>query len=588
MKSFWRGFFGSFLGCCVALFILVLVLFGLIGSIFSASSSEPIMPKSAILKIDFKTPITEQSTTDIKLDVLSMNTNFSESISLLNAIRAIEAAAKDPAIKFIYMTPESLNMEFSQAEEFRAALKKFRESGKAIISYSNNLGNGSYYMASVADRVILHPFGSGFTITGLSSNILFFKDLIDKLGVDVQLIRHGKYKAAGEQFTKNGLTPENREQNQVLLDAVWSSVTNDIAESRDFTAEDFNRWIDNLELVDAQSLLDRKMIDAISTQDEVDEYLCSLYDVKESKDLKFVTLDKYAKAAVKPNVRAKDKIAVIYASGEIVMDGPDNNISGIRLSQTISEVRKDSTIKAVVLRVNSPGGDAQAAELIKRELDLLKEVKPLIASYGSYAASGGYWISAGANKIFTDNTTITGSIGVFSLIPSFGKAISKNLHINMGVVSTNKHGDAFGGMRRVNAEEEAYMQSQVERIYTAFTELVADGRGMSVEAVDNIGQGRVWAGRDALQNGLADSKGGLVDALEYAAAVIGKENFQIVEYPVRKGAMEKIMEGMTSANSAVEIINDPMIILEKAYSSLKEETAVKHYARLPYIYTNIK
>ncbi|MDD2595339.1 MAG: signal peptide peptidase SppA [Bacteroidales bacterium] len=584
MKSFWRGLLGSFLGCCIAIFIVFLIGIGMIGSLAAvASKSEPAIPKSAILKLDFKTPVSEQSSEQFKFNPLTMGANFSNSISLLSVIKAIEEAAKDPAIKFIYMTPETLNMGISQAEEIRSALKKFRDSGKAIVSYSTQFNNGNYYMASVADKVMFNSYGDAY-IGGLSTNILFFKDLLDKLGVNMQLIRHGKFKAAAEQFIKSDISAENREQNQVMLNSIWGSWSEEIAESRGFSSENFNKWIDNLEITDSHSLIERHLIDQACYQDEVGEYLCSLFDVKDTKDLQFISIEKYAQAKVKPNVRAKSKIAVLYASGEIVIDGGDNNISGIKFAKTLEKVRKDSTVKAVVLRVNSPGGSAQAAEMINRELGLLKQVKPVIASYGDYAASGGYWISAKSDKIFTNNTTLTGSIGVFSLVPSVGNALNKNFHINNVSISTNKHSDALSGMRQMDEAELKYMQGTVERVYTDFTELVSEGRNLPVEKVDEIGQGRVWAGADALTIGLADTKGGLIDAIEYAAVTVNLADYQIVEYPVLKSTYEKLMESFSQTKTSIEILNDPVILIEKAYSSLKEETKITQYARLPYLY----
>ena len=587
MNNFWKTLLGSFVGCLLAIFILGLIGIGLVGSIVSvAEKAEPAIPKTAILKIDFKEAIAEQGGEKLNVNYTSLSAKLDNNISLLNAVQAIDMATKDPGIKFIYMTPENINMGIAQAEEFRAALKRFRNSGKAIVSYSTNFDNGNYYMASVADKVMFDAYGDAY-ITGIGTNIMFFKDLLDKLGVDMQLIRHGKFKAAAEQFIKNDISDENREQNQVMLNTIWNSWCEDIAASRGFSVEEFNGWIDNLEILNAPSLLQRNMIDQACYREEVGNYLCDLFGVKDSKDLKFVTLGQYAKAKVKPNYRALDKIAVIYANGEIVLDGSDDEISGIKFAQQLEKVRKDSTIKAVVLRVNSPGGSAQAAEMINYQLGLLKAVKPVIASYGNYAASGGYWISARADKIFTDNTTITGSIGVFSLVPSVGGALKKTLSINNVSITSNKHGDAMSGMRKMTEEEQAFLQKGVEKIYTDFTELVSEGRGLSVEKVDEIGQGRVWAGRDALQLGLADTKGGLIDALEYAATFIEKDVYQIVEYPVMKTTYEKMMESFSKTRAAAEMISDPMLLLEKAYSGLKEETNITNYARLPYIY-NIK
>lgn len=584
MNNFWKTLLGSFVGCLLALFILGLIGIGILGSIISvAEKSEPVIPKTAILKIDFKQPITEQSGEKINFDITSMSASFDSNISLLKAIQAIDMASKDPGIKFIYMNPETLNMGIAQAEEFRAALKRFRESGKAIISYSTNFNNANYYIASVADKVFIDAYGDAF-ITGIGTNMMFFKDLLDKLGIEMQLIRHGKYKAAAEQFIKNDISAENREQNQVMLNTIWGAWSQDIAESRGFSVEDFNSWIDNLEIQNIQSLLERNMIDQACYHEEVGNYLCDLFGVEKAKDLKFVTLDQYAKVKVKPNFRAADKIAVVYATGEIVIDGTEEQISGIKLAQQLEKVRQDSTIKAVVLRVDSPGGNAQAAEMINYQLGLLKEVKPVIASYGNYAASGGYWISARADKIFTDNTTLTGSIGVFSLVPNIGGALKKTLSINTIAITSNKHGDALSGMRKLDDAEMAFMQKNVEKVYTDFTALVSEGRSMSVEKVDEIGQGRVWAGRDALQIGLADTKGGLIDALQYASALIGKEDYQLVEFPVQKSTYEKMMESISNVPMAAEALSNPLSLIEKAYAGLKGETKVTTYARLPYIY----
>jgi signal peptide peptidase SppA, 67K type len=585
MKTFWKIFFGSLLGCIVALIILGFIGIGMLGSLASfTEKSEPVMPKSAILKLDFKAAVADQGSDDITFDITSGTPDFSGSISLLTYIRAIEAAANDPAIKFIYMTPETVNMGMAQTEEVRNALLKFRESGKPVIAYATQFSNQNYYLASVADKIYFNAFGDTF-ITGLGSSIIFFKDLLDKLGVEVQLIRHGKYKAAAEQFIKNDISPENREQNEVMLNSLWNAWCEEIAASRDFTAEEFNSWIDNLELTTASTILEKGLVDELCYRDQLEKNLCTLFDVKEEKDLKFIGIEDYAKIAVKSNVRAKDKIAVVYASGEIVVDGKEGNISGIKMAKTLADVRKDSTIKAVVFRVDSPGGSAQAAEMINREIGLLKEVKPVIASYGTYAASGGYWISARTDHIFTDNSTLTGSIGVFSMMPVIGGALKKNFKVNPVTISTNKHGDMMTAMRRLDSDEQEFMQSMVEQVYTQFMSLVSEGRNMTIEQVDEIAQGRVWAGSDALNIGLADEKGGLADAIKYAEMAAGLTDYRIVEYPVKKTAMEKLMETFSKTKVAVDAASsDPMENLAEIYSSLKSETKAVNYARLPYIY----
>lgn len=584
MKDFLKVLLASFVGTILAFLVFgFLTIIMLVGIASFSSADEPIIAKESILLLDFKTPITEQKGDKFSVNPLTGNIDMTGSMSLYSFVKAIDAAAEDPGIKFIYMTPESLNMGISQIEEVRDALKRFRASGKAIVSYSGYFKNDSYYLASVSDKVILNPYGDVF-ILGLSSNMIFFKDLLDRIGVEMQLIRHGKYKAAAEQFVQNDISPENLEQNKTMLNSIWKGWCDEIAESRDFSSAQFNFWIDNLEFRNAASVLERGLADELWYSDQVEEYLCSLFGVTESKDLKFTPITKYAAARVKPELRAKEKIAVVYANGEIVVEGSDKEISGIKFSQTLEKVRKDSTIKAVVLRVNSPGGSVIASEMIHREITLLKEAKPVIASYGNYAASGGYWISAKADKIFTNKSTLTGSIGVFSLVPNVSKTMEKHLHLRSVAITTNRHSDALSGMRALDNAEKEYMQKMVDKIYTDFTTLVSEGRNMSVEQVDLIAQGRVWSGSDALNIGLADMEGGLTDAISYAAEMAGLSKYRLVEYPQVKTTLEKLMESISKTGADISTLADPLAYIERSYSRLKKETGAVNYARLPIVY----
>ena len=583
MKKFWKIFFASFLGCVVALVILSFLGIGILGSLMSfADKSQPAVPASSILKIDFEAPIAEQTTEQFSFDIQTGSLNTKPSMSLLSFAKAIDIAAQDPAIKFIYMTPNALNMGIAQVEEVRQALERFRSSGKAIVSYSNSLSNANYYVASVADKVILNA-KADVMIFGLSSQILFLKDLLDKVGVNMQLIRHGKYKAAAEQFIQNDISEANREQNKVMLTTIWDAWCDDIAKSRDFTAEEYNKWVDEMSLTGAQAAFEKGLVDEVWYSDHVEEYLCSLYGVEKAKDLVFTSISDYAKVKVKSDMRAKDKIAILYANGEIVSGKSETGIASDTFVGMIKEIRQDSTIKALLLRVNSPGGSAQAADMIKRELQLLNETKPLIVSYGEYAASGGYWISANSDKIFSDRTTLTGSIGVFSLVPDFGK-VAKKVGVNPVTISTNAHGDFGSGMRAFDAVETNFMQIQVEEIYSNFVELVAEGRNLEPAYVDEIGQGRVWAGADALKIGLVDEIGSLVDALNYTEAVTGLSKYKLVEYPVQKTGIEKLMSSLETAKASVSAMSDPVSVIESAYSNLKETSSVQTMARIPYVY----
>ena len=485
MKPFWKVVFGGCLGTLIAFVLFNLIFFWFIGSLASSVGKEaqPAVPKGAILKVDISQPIGEQGKESFSFNPISMSADMGQSVSLLNAIRALETAATDPQVKFVYLKGEGLGMDIAQAEEFRAALVRFRESGKPVVAYCQGLSAGNYYLASVADKVILNAYGD-VMISGMSSNLMYYKDLIDHLGIDIQLIRHGKYKSAGEPYIKSEMSAENKEQYQKMLGTIWGVMADAVAGSRDFTAEQYNAWIDNLEINSGEDALSHGLVDELWYDDQVRDYFCTLCGVKEPKDLKYVTLKDYATAKVKPNVRAKEKVAVIYADGEIVMDDKGDGNIGNNFAREIAKARRDSSVKAVVFRVNSPGGSVQASAAIEREIALLKQCKPVVASYGGYAASGGYWISCGADKIFTDKSTLTGSIGVFGLIPSFGKALKKNLHLNVYEVATHQHGSLVSGMSPLDPEEEAAMQQRIDATYEDFVARVAAGRGLSTEAVD--------------------------------------------------------------------------------------------------------
>jgi protease-4 len=519
--------------------------------------------KARVLKIDFKNPIAERKTGGSSLDVMSIVQGTPNSVTLLSYINAIDAAAEDKTIGMIYMTPENISAGVSQVEEIRAALERFRKSGKPVIAYCENFSNMSYYLASVADKIILDP-ASESMITGVGSQMIFLKDLLDALGVDVQLIRHGKYKSAGEMFVRNSASPENRLQNEALLNSIWNTISGQIAASRGVSQKEFNEWVENLEMCHPEEYKAKGLIDEIWYKDQVDKYLCQQNGAGRIQEVGFVKINKYA-TKIKKGSR-KNRIAVVYADGEIVNSGSDADIVGSKLATTIRKVREDKKVKAVVFRVNSPGGSAQASEAIRHELELLRAVKPVIASYGDYAASGGYWISAQSDYIFSDESTITGSIGVFGMIPSAGDAIRKNLKVNIESVGTSSHSDMMSGLRQLDESEVAYVQKQIERIYDDFTGLVSKGRGISKDSVDAIGQGRVWSGADALKIGLVDSLGGLYDAINYAAAKVGlsKADYQLNRYPVAKEvSLLKMLSGGDTEdpeeNLTTRVENEPSL-----------------------------
>ena len=573
MKDFLKMMFACIAGllvfCVAAFFLMTAALIG----IAAVGEKQPVMPREAVLQINFDNVTLAEQTQEA--DPISMLTGgeMSTPLGIYSAITAINAAAEDPAVKFIYMKPDNVSGGLSQIEELRTALKNFRNSGKAIVSYIESPSNAAYYLASVSDKIYMTEYEGGMSmLNGLSSRMVFLKDLLDELGVNVQLIRHGKYKSAGEMYIRNSSSPENMEQNKEMIDAVWSSWADEMAQSRGITAEALNAMLDNLELNFPTDYLEKGLVDELVTREQLQQNLCNLFVVESFKDIKAIQLPEYAKLKNVPNLKADKKVAVIYAEGNIVDGNANEEVAGDRFAKVIADVREDDDVKAVVLRVNSPGGSVLASEKIKAEIKLIQEKGiPVIASYGDYAASGGYWISAGCDHIISNATTLTGSIGVFSMIPDISGTLKDKLHVNLTPVNSNKHADMLGMTRPLTADEVDYMQASVERIYTKFTELVAEGREMTVADVDAIAQGRVWAGSDALKIGLVDEIGTIEDAIRYAALSIeGVESLndvQVAEYPKPQTALEAIMESLMGG--------------ENIFAELPFERG-KVYARIPY------
>ena len=516
---------------------LVLVIIAALLAAVSTYAGNDGFLKGKVLRIDKETVAevgSEGSPFDISLPVAGLSIGGSAKLSLLDVELALKQAAEDDDIAMIYFNYDHFSAPTSACEEIRRYIREFSEAGKPVVAYGHSLGNGSYYMASAADRVFLHPKGSG-SLNGLASQQYFLKDALDTLGIEVKLIRHGKFKSAGEMYIRNSMSPENRRQYEALLEASWSTLVADMAASRGIEAAQLREWIGNLELGTASTWVDKGLIDGLKYKDEMEDYICHLFGTTEPDAVKRINLKEYVKKVKKGSGK---KVAVLYADGEITRDG--NEIAGEKFAAQIAKLRKDESIKAVVFRVNSPGGEVVAADIIRREIELLGKEKPVIASYSSYAASGGYLISAGCSKIFCDNTTLTGSIGVFGMVPNVGKAASKILKVNFETVKTDPHAAAGSLFTGLDDEEEAWYQKEIELIYEDFVGVVADGRHMTTEQVDDLAQGRVWAGKDALLLGLCDEKGTLLDAIDYAAEQAGLSKYKIVVAPEKqKGFVSK-------------------------------------------------
>ena len=587
MKEFVKMMLAVICAFIVMQIVGFLLLFIMIGSV-SLGSSKTVLPREGVLDIDMSQFSLGEQTKDDSfgsgVSLLGMSAG-GPTVGLWDAIQAVEAAAADPGIKYILLRADNASGGISSLEELRAALAEFRKSGKAVVAYTENPSTGSYYLSSVADKVYMTSYHGGTAqMTGIASRMLFLKDLLDKVGVNYQLIRHGKYKSAGEMYIKNAPSAENREQYQVMVNSLWKSVSAATAESRGLTVEKLNELIDNLKLNFPEDFLENGLVDELLDHEGLVTKLCDLAQVEKREDLHLVSLLDYVDAKVN-RFGGKDNVAVLFADGEIIDGKGYEDIASDRFVAEIDKIRKDKTVKAVVLRVNSPGGSVVASEKIRTALKLLMNEKPLIASYGNYAASGGYWISAGVQKIYSDATCLTGSIGVFSMIPEFSKTAGK-VGVNMVTVGSNKHSDMYSLMRPFDAEETASMQVYVDDIYERFVGLVAEGRSLETQQVDDMAQGRVWVGTDALGLGLVDEIGGLREAVNYAASLAGfmsKSDYHVVTYPAQLSQTEQLLQLFSSSREEPSILEGtPFESLGKTLRGLRDNQPTQVYARLPY------
>ena len=587
MKDFLKMTLAVLAGLFIAGILVFMLFFGFIGTLASLGGSTPAMPRSGVLIMDMsRISIAEQTQ---ETDPMAMIQGQDISIiGLWDAVRAIEKAASDPAVQCIYLKADGLSAGgIAPVEELRQALGAFRLSGKPVVAYTENPGTGSYYLASVADKIYMGSYKGGSNMmVGVGTQMIFLKDLLDKLGVNVQLIRHGKFKSAGEMYIKSRPSEENLLQTREMVNSMWDGMAESICSSREISREDLDGMIDNLKLNTPEDFLACRLVDELLTKEELKEKLAVLAKESKYEEVKFISLRDYVNINAQTVSKDRRKIAIIYAEGEII-DGYDKQeVAGDRFAGIISSVRADSTVKAVVLRVASPGGSVAASEKIRTEIDLLRKVKPVIASYGNYAASGGYWISNSCDKIFSDKSTLTGSIGVFSMIPDFSGTAEKVFHVGVTNVGSSRHSDMYSLTRPLDAEETAYMQRSVDDIYEAFLENVSAGRGMDKAEIDEIAQGRVWTGSDALKIGLVDEIGTLADAVRYAAIAAGDTEadlgtWEVAAYPKPMTTLDIILENLTGSTDA--LAGTPFESVGRAFRSWDAASTGKVYARMPYI-----
>lgn len=581
MKGFFRTMFAGFIGSLIALIIFVgvsiLIVFGML-----STEEEPVVVKSnSILHIKFEDKIADRGAVTPEIS----NFSIKRELGIRNITQAIEKAKNDDKIKGIWLDLSSISGGIANVEEVRNSLANFKSSGKFIVSSADYYTHKTYYLASVANKVYLTPEGE-LQFIGLSSQIIMYKTLLEKLGIEPEIIRHGKFKSAVEPFMLDKISDANREQTLKYIGSIWNSVLTGVSKERKIPVDKLNMYADSLYISSANAAKKYNLIDDTKYRDEIIAELKQKTERKDKQELNLVSLNDYSKSEQeidvdKETAKRKNKIAIIYAEGEIVSgEGSKDKIGSDKLAKLIRKVRKDSTIKGVVLRVNSPGGSALASEVIWRETVLLKKAKPFIVSMGNVAASGGYYITCFADTIVAEPNTITGSIGVFGLLFN-AKNIMKTIGVNVSTVNTNTYSDLANPSRKMTPFERNIIKKGVEDVYETFVTHVAKGRKMSVEDVKKIAEGRVWSGADAKKIGLVDVFGGLRTAIDITAKKIGATNYKIYEYP-EKDKFELMIESFLN-DTKTSIFEEELGVAYKYYKILKDVRNIKGIQmRMPY------
>ena len=581
MKQFLKFTFASALGIILGCITLIAII-GIIAS--SGEPEELILDKAHILKLELSGTIQDR-VAENPFDIYGELMGSSESAIGLNDILSnISKAKNDPNILGIYLEMGSLSAGFATIEEIRNALIDFKESGKFISSYSEFYSQRGYYLASVATTICVYPEGA-MELKGLNSTVMFYTDALKKIGVEPQIIRHGKFKSAVEPFMLTKMSDANREQVETYMGSIWEQFLINVAKDRELTSEELNTIIDNFDVKTPADAKRLGLVDELFYRDQIQNHLVELMEDDKFDNLNFISHSRY-KRVKNENARdkfKKDKIAVIYAQGEIKSgEGKETIIGSERISKAIRKARLDEKVKAIVLRVNSPGGSALASDVIWREMSLAKDVKPVVVSMGDVAASGGYYIACDANKIYASPSTITGSIGVFGIMMNLEELYTDKLGLTFDQVKTNKFADLGSNNRPITEEEYAIIHQSVVEVYETFTSKVAHGRKMTQESVDAIGQGRVWSGSNAMDINLIDAYGGLEEAIKGAAELAEMDEYRLFELPELKAPLEQLLEELETGFSASIM----KYTLGDEYNHYKAINDIKHLkgiqVRMPY------
>ena len=581
IKNVLATILGLILFCFLSFFVLLII-----GSAISMGSSSPnvSLKNNSVIKLDLS-GITHDYGGSIYIKDLDYRETSKD--GLIDVLFAIDHAKTDANIKGISIENNLSSLGFTQRKALREKLEEFKKTGKFVLSYADNYMQSEYYLNSVADTIYLNPLGT-IDFKGLSTEILYMKDLQEKTGIQMEVVRHGKYKSAVEPYLQQEMSPENREQNLELLQSMWNSIVKDIAESRKISTEQLNHIATHLNARNAELALENKMIDKIAYIDEYKQAIRKSLGLKKEEDINEIEIEDYIQAIL-PTLKnkAKDQIAVIFAQGTILGgEGSVDVIGEKSINKALKEARDNANIKAVVIRVNSPGGSALVSEIIWREIELTKKVKPVIVSMGDVAASGGYYIASNADYIFAEPTTITGSIGVFGTLPNV-RNLAKRVGVNAEQVQTHPHAVTYSVFEPLSDMTQQTLTESIEHIYDVFLQRVATGRKMPKEEVNEIAQGRIWTGVMAKENGLVDELGGLNDAINYAAKQVEISDYRVSLYPEYEMDFKDLLRKMlgfsvkqAQQNTIIEQIGKENYEILKQINYLQQSSGVQ--ALLPY------
>lgn len=584
MRTFFKIFFATLLALIV---FTVIGVFILIGFISSATTSElPVVGSKAVLVLDLSVNFREQAEEDPFGELIA--SAEANKPSLFEVVRLIHHAKSDSAVKGMYILASDNANGFSSSEEIRKALLDFKKSGKFLIGYGETMTQKAYYVASAAERVYVHPQG-GLEWSGFSSNLFFLKGMLEKLQIEPQIFYAGKFKSATEPLRETKMTEANRLQTSVWLGDLYGTFLKAVSTARKIDTSVLHQLANEGDIQTAVDAEKYQLVDGLKYDDEIKAEILQRLKKTAGSTINFVTINEYAAATALGDYGTSNKIAVIYAQGDIVsQEGDDEQVSSDVYKNVIRKARLDNSIKAIVLRVNSPGGSALASDVIWREISLARKEKPVVVSMGDVAASGGYYIACNADAVFANETTLTGSIGVFSIVPNFESFLKNKLGITTDRVRTAPYADMGAGDRPLTATEKRFFQAATDSIYHTFKTRVAEGRKMNIAGVDSIAQGRVWTGKRALDAGLIDKIGTLQDAVKYAAKLAEiEDDYRLREYPEKKNFLEQIM-GNYKKSIKTNLIKDEIGV--EQWQLLQQFKQVKQMvgepqARVPYFLT---